>query len=321
MNGLAASAVLNWQLTSFATGFMNDLARTQELAERLCPLVAVPGSSGQYKQFDDANSFSVYNTARGMGSDPTSIEFGASDARFLCTEQALQVKVDIAERRLVGEANQVGQQLLDEGKIRALVNSRMLSAAHKRVSFVVANLGAEAGLGVWSNDDIDPIDQLDKAVDDLALVVGSDANIKITMDRSAWRTLRNHKKVKERSKYSQAAPISLDQLRNDLLATPVDVGVYAISYRANADNDPLPAKPGNAGAVKKRLLTGNVIIHVSMPETTVYDPSAFKCFMPSTNAQVRSYMAPNGLWGGHLMDWAEDIRQTGTAAAKRIALS
>jgi hypothetical protein len=74
---------------------------------------------------------------------------------------------------------------------------------------------------------------------------------------------------------------------------------------------------------KKRLLAGNILVHYSAPDPTLYDPSAFKCFVSGqSNVQgVRSYMAPNGLYGGHIIDWSEDIEQTSQIAMARLQLS
>ena len=153
--GRSVTATLNHQLTNFAVGHMNDIRKAYELAERLCPTVQVPGSHGQYKVFDDLNSFTAYNTARAMGGDPMRIEFAADDAFFNCKPQALEVTVDEEERRQAGEDNALSQQLLDEGKIKALLNGVALSNAKKRVDFVLSKVEALEDLGEWSNPDID----------------------------------------------------------------------------------------------------------------------------------------------------------------------
>ena len=311
--GRGVTASLNYQLTNFAQGHMNDVRRAYELAERLCPTVAVPGSNGQYKKFNDKNSFQVYNTARALGSDPKRIEFAADDAFYNCKPQALEIPVDEEERRQAGENNPLAQQLLDEGKIKALLNVTALSSAKKRVDFVLANLAAEAAIGNWSNVNIDPIDQLDSVIVALATACGNSEMIKVTMSLSAWATLRNHPKSKARCNGIQAMPLTIEQVQAGL-TIPVDMKAFAISYNEN--------QLGQAQS-KKQLLVGDVIVHYSSPSPTVYDPSAFKCFTAGQNnvASVRSYMADNGLYGGHFVDWSEDIAQTGTAAAKRITLS
>jgi hypothetical protein len=185
--GLSSSAAINYTLTDFATGHMNDMKKTYELAERICPTVHVPGSVGRYKKFDDVNSFQVYVTKRGIGADPTRVQFAAEDAYYHCAPQALEITVDEEERNLVGADNAIAQQLLDEGKIKALTNVCLLSYAYNRVNYVLTNTAAVAGRGNFSNPNIDPIDQIDEQLDNISKLCGSTDNIKITMDVSAWR--------------------------------------------------------------------------------------------------------------------------------------
>src|SRR5580658_2131200 len=75
--GASLSATINYTLTDYAAGHMNDIATLYDYAERLCPTVNVPGSHGQYKKFDDINSFQAYLTTRALGADPTRIQFAA----------------------------------------------------------------------------------------------------------------------------------------------------------------------------------------------------------------------------------------------------
>lgn len=308
-----SAAALNYQLTAFAQGHMNDVSQTMELAERLAPTVQVPGSNGQYKQFNDLNSFQVYNTARAMGGDPTRIAFDAADQFYNCKPQALEVTVDSEERRQVGDDNTIGQQLLDQGKIKALLNVNALSHVKKVVDTVVAALTPVDGVGKWSDPEIDPINQLDEQIDILATAVGNVAGIKLTMSLTAWRTIRNHPLVIKRCQGIQVGGISIEQLIG-MLAVPVDAKAFAISYNA----------AGLGQAVnKRRLLTSTVLLTYSLPSPTQYDPSAFKSFTagPGGITAVRSWTAPNGLYEGHFVDWSEDIKQTSTIAAKRIDLT
>jgi len=321
--GASLSATLNYQLTDFATGHMNDLKAAYEYAERICPTVRVPGSHGQYKKFDDVNSFQTYNTARAMGADPTRIEFAAEDEFYNCTPQALEVTVDEEERRQAGENNAVAQQLLDEGKIKAVLNASALSYAFKRTNYVIANTTPVSNRGNFSNPNIDPIDQIDEQLDLLSLACGSVNFLKVTMDVSAWRAIRSHPLVKKRLVGVQVSEISVEQLKTMLLF-PVDLMVASISY-TGTNQGPVGGAGAGAGeqSGKKRLLAGNILIHYSVPDPTLYDPSAFKCFVAGqSNVQaVRSYMAPNGLYGGHIVDWSEDIEQTSAVAMARLQLS
>jgi hypothetical protein len=308
-----ATATLNYQLTAFAQGQMNDLAAAMELAERLAPTVVVPGGSGQYKVFDDLNSFQIYNTARALGGDAQRIEFAASDAFYNTKPQALEVTVDQEEREKAGSDNAIAMQLLDEGKIKALLNSTSLAHVKKVTDFVLASLVPVDGRGNFSNEDIDTIDQLDEQIDALAQAVGSTQNLKVTMSVDAWRAIRSNANVKKRVLGAQATPLTRQQLV-DSLVIPVDLGIYSISYNN--------AKLGQAKD-KKRVLKGEIIIHSSMPSPTQYDPSPFKVFTGDRSrvTAVRTYRDPSDRFDVHAVDWSEDIKLTSALSALRISLS
>jgi hypothetical protein len=310
-----SSAVLNHQLTSFAVGHMNDIRDVNSLVERLCPTVSVPGTTGQFKKFDEKNSFQIYNTERAMGGDPKRMEFGATDGTFNCKPHALEITIDKEERRQVGESNAVGQQLLDQGKVKALINVTSLSRVKRIVDEVLTSVAALGGnWGKWTNPDIDPIDQLDEQLDNLTKEVGSTQNIKMELDVTAWRILRNHAKVKARTNGVKVGGITLQDF-NNLLMLPVDVKVSSIVYNA--------AQLGQADD-KRRVLASTVLLHYSQPNPTIYDPSPFKCFTSGQGNQVaavRSYMSPNGFWDGHVIDWSEDIEQTSTLGIRRLNIS
>jgi hypothetical protein len=312
------SATLNWQLTNYAQGLWNDLQDVVKLAERLAPTTPVPGAAGQFKKFNDKNSFMPEKTARAYGGDPVLIAFEASDDAYSCTPQALEVRVDKAEDQAAGsDGNELAMQLLDQGKIRSLVNKAALSHNLDVANFVLANTTPSAGLGNWSNPDIDPIDQLDQDILTLSENCGSTQNIKVTMDITAWNLMRTNPRVKARAIFGAAdsiGSISVAQLSAALIV-PVDIMVANVVYDAT--------RLGQASN-KKRVLQGVCLTHYSVPGATLYDPSAFKCFTVGGAGylgNVRTYQAPNNLWRGHLVDWSRDIKQTSTLSIQRQNVS
>jgi hypothetical protein len=306
------SATLNYQLTNFAQGFMNDASAALELAERLAPTVTVPGGSGQYKTFHDLNSFQIYATTRALGGDANRIEFATDDAFYNTKPQALEVTVDQQEREQAGN-EALAQQLLDQGKIKALLNSTMLAHVKKVTDYVIDNTTAESGIGEWSNPDIDPIEQLDQVFDDLATQTGGMLNLKLTMSLTSWRAIRNHPKVKARVNATQVIPLTREQLVS-CLAVPVDLGVYAISYNT--------AKLGQS-VTKARLVSNQVFCHASVASPTVYDPSPFKVFTMNRSrvTGVRTYQDQSGRYDVHAVDWSEDIKETSSVSMKRLAIT
>jgi len=309
------SATLNYQLTNYAQGLWNDLSEVIKLAERLAPTTPVPGAAGQFKKFDDKNSFLPEKTARAIGGDPVLVAFDASDDSYSCQPQALEVRVDLAEVQAAGVDNDLAQQLLDEGKIKALLNKTALSHVLDVTNTVMSATAPVSGRGNWSNPDIDPIDQLDEQLLALAQNCGSTQNIKITMDIGSWNTLRNHPKVKMRTQFTQVNNLSLEQL-NSALIFPVDLMAANIVY----DTTRLTQTPN-----KQRALNGTCLIHYSVPGATIYDPSAFKTFTVGSGGgflgNVRTYQAPNQLWRGHLVDWSRAIKQTSALSMLRLNIN
>jgi hypothetical protein len=317
-NSALGSAALNYQLTAYAQGLWNDLADVVKLAERFAPTTPVPGSAGQFKKFDDKNSFMPEKTARAIGGDPTLIAFSATDDTYSCKPQALEVRVDKIEDQAAGsDGADLAAQLLDQGKIRALMNKTALSHVLDVTQFVLANTTPVANRGVWSDPNIDPIDQLDEQLLQLTTDCGSTQNIKLTMDLNSWNALRIHPKVKARAIFGAAdsiGSISLAQLVAALIV-PVDPMVANVVYDAN--------RLGQAGA-KQRAIAGTAFVHYQVPNATLYDPSPFKSFTVGAQSPisgVRTYQAPNALWRGHLMDWSRDIKATSSLSIRRLNIS
>ena len=312
---ILGSATLNYQLTAYAQGLWNDISDVIKLAERLAPTTPVPGASGQFKKFDDKNSFMPEKTARALGADPVLIAFNASDDSYSCKPQALEVRVDKEEDQAAGaDGGDVQANLLDQGKVRALVNKVALSHVLDVTTLVLNNTVAQAGVGTWSDPGVDPIDQINAQLLALAQDCGSVQNVQITMDLGVWNTLRTHNKVKARALLGAGKSvdtISVDQL-NAALIFPCDIMPANVIYDTTRLNQ-VPAKA--------RMLGGTCLIHYSVPNATIYDPSAFKSFTVGAAGflgNVRTYIAPNQLWRGHLVDWSRDIKQTSTLSMRRI---
>jgi hypothetical protein len=179
---------------------------------------------------------------------------------------------------------------------------------------VLAAVTPQAGLGVWSDDSVDPIDELDAQLLALSQDCGSATNIKLTIDVGAWSALRSHPKVKARCEGVQVGGITREQLAS-LLLFPVDVFIATIVK----DTAGFGLTPNKA-----RVIASEALLHYSVPNATLYDPSPFKTFtvgMGSPFSGVRSYQAPNGLWEGHLIDWSRDIKQTSALAMRRVSIS
>jgi len=308
----AASATINYTLTAFAQGHMNDLRAARQIVDALCPTVQVTGASGQFKKFSDENSFQVYVTDRGLGGTARRIEFSATDGSFNCKPQALEVTVDNHERDLAA-ASGLAPELLDQGKIKGLLGGVALSHVNKIVTFVDANTTPVAGRGEWSNPDIDPIDQLDEQLELLVTACGSASFITLTMGAGTWRALRNHPKVKARAAGVKVGGITVDDLRG-LLMFPVNVVVGVLSKKTT--------KPGGANS-KAQVLADVAYLSYSVPNPTIYDPSPFKCFTTGENniEAVRTYRDESARSDVHAVDWSEDPQAVSSIAIRKLAIT
>lgn len=307
-----SSATINYTLTNYAQGYANDLRQAQVLANALMPTVQVSGASGQYKKFDDVNSFQTYATLRGLGGARRRIEFGAEDGSFKCQPHGLEVTVDDMEREYAG-SDAVSQQLLDQGKIKALISGASLSYTKSVVDFVAANTTAVASRGNWSNADVDPIDQIDEQIQNLKTVTGGFMDIEIVLGISAWRTLRNHPKTKARTTGVQIGGITLEQL-SSMFFVPARPIVGMVSYNT--------AKPGNT--VSKSQVLGDIVyIQASMKNPTIYDPSPFKCFATGAGGieSVKTYREERNVSDVHAVDWNEVFVATSTASIIRFNIT
>lgn len=308
------SATINQTLTNYAFGLAADRMNAMAVARALCPLVQVGTAAGQFKSFDTRNAFTIYQTERGIGGTAKRINFLATDGNYNATPQALEAAVDDHERKLAGDSP-LAQQLLDQGKVQALLNGTMLAHAKKVIDFAAANTTAVAGIGEWSNKDIDPIDQLDAQLDALATNVNSTDGINLVLGTTAWRTLRNHAKVKARAAGIKTAVTVQDVLQ--MLMFPVNIVIGVVSSTSTKIGQT------EASVTKTQLLGDNVYLTYSVPNPTIYDPSAFKCFTTGIGAieAVRTYRDDAARSDIHAVDWSEDIQLTGSAAVKRIAIS
>ena len=312
------AATLNYQLTAYAQGLWNDLADTMKLAERLAPTTPVPGAAGQFKKFDDKNSFLPQKTTRAIGSDPLVLKFNATDDYYSCQPQALEVRVDKEEEQASGtEGAELASELIDQGKIKALINQKALSHVKDVCDYVIANTTAIGGRGQFSNPDVNPIDQINEQLLAIAQDCGSTQNVKITMDLGVWNTIRNNPKVKANAIFGAAgtvANISLDML-NAALLFPCDIMAANVVYDTTALDQT---------SSKARLMSGVLLVHYSVPGATLYDPSAFKSFTVGQSgliSGVRTYVAPNQLWRGHIADWSRDIKKTSALSVRRLNVS
>lgn len=304
----SSAATRNTHLSNYAFGIAQDL--TSALARFFSPLVATGTSSGQYKKFDDKNAFQVYDTMRAIGGENRIIEFAASDPHFNCQPRGLAIGIDDAERSKAGEA---GQTQLEEAKVKTLVSTTVLSDEKTVFDTVLAGVSAVGGKGVWSSDDVDPVDELDEQIEAIATATGLMPN-RCVFGLGAWRVFRNHAKVKARQPGATLMGVTTGDAARMMLNPGIDIRIGLLSR---------DTKKFGAAAAKVNLVGGQVILFYNQDNPTQYDPGFMKTFTPRAGAidSVVQYRDDGRNSDMYKTNWEDDNEVISTLLAKRIELS
>ena len=296
-----SSSKFNVTLTNYARGIAQDV--TASLANFLAPEVVVPAATGQFKSFDDKNTFQVIDTARAVGGPAKRLEFAASDPTYNCLPQALEIAIDDHERDEAGEGDPLR---LEEAKTQTLVSSAITSHEAKVFSF----LDSFAAADTIDFDSDDPIAKIDANIMALARDTGRMPN-RIAVGLPYWNALRNNAQVIARFPGAASIGVTMAQFASLLLNPAIDVRVGILSK----DIAKLGALKNNQNIAGSQL----VIFHASQ-SPTLYDPSFMKTFRLRRGGVdvVRMYRDDSARSDILAVDWSEDIKITSPVCARKI---
>jgi len=302
----AASA--NPILTNYAQGLAQD--RISALAEFLAPTVVVPATIGHFKKFDDQNMYQALNTARAIGGAARRVEFDASDPTYNCKPQALEIAIDDAERDAAAAGDPLG---LEQAKTAVLVNSAVLAHEYAVMTAIAAGVNAAAARGNWSNNDVDPIDQIDEQIEAIALATGLLPN-RIAIGLGAWRILRTNAKTKARIQNVKTAGFGLDDFAACLLNPAMEARIGTMVYSSTK----MPAAKSTT-----RIIGDNVYVFYASPSPSTYDPSFAKTFRGGMGSvdSVRTYRAESNRSDILAVDWSVDIQVVASSMCKRLTIT
>ncbi len=305
--GARTTAASNPTLTNYAQGLSQDLASAT--ANFLAPIVQVPAGLGRYKQLDDKNQSQIYSTDRALGGNATRIQFSATDPSFDCRPQALEVGIDDAEYDAAGDGN-AGR--LDESRVRTLITAATLAHEDKVIQ-VAKTLTAVAGKGVWSNAANDPVAEIDEQIEAIATVCGRLPN-RIVFGLGAWRIARNHSKVVNRVSANATVGVIIQQFAAMLMNPDIEIRVGVLSKDTT-----------KFGAAKNavNIIGLELFLFIGQDQPSEYDPTFMKTFMTHSGGvvAVRTYRDEQARSTIHAVDWSEDVKITGTGAARRLTIS
>lgn len=301
--GVRRIASGNPTLTNFAAGLAPELMSAQ--ANFIAPIVRVGSTIGQFKRYDDQNSFQVYDTSRAVGGKARRVEFSATDPTYNCQPQALEAPLDDAE------ADAEGNFSIDimEAKTRGLVSSATVSHEDKVVTKAKTQ-AAVANLGSWGDAAVDPVAEVDACIRQVAIDTGRLPN-RIAIGLLAWERFRNHAKVRARQPGAEIIGLTTLQAANLFLNPAIRISVAVLSK--------LNVKPGQAAA-KVAIIQDDVFIFYAEDNPTVYDPSWMKTFQGGRGGvdAVRTYRDETCRSEILAVDWSEDIQIVSALAGKRI---
>jgi len=305
-NDSRTAGSMNPTLTNFAVGIQPD--SSSELAEFIAPIVPTGAQNGQFKQFNDANAFQTYNTARAVGGPNTRIEFGASDAFFNCKPQGLEIGIDDDER-------DPGAAVLaiEKAKIRTLVINTNTGHEAKVFAAIKGTKSASATVGVWSNDARDPVEEIDGQIEGILSDTGIMPN-RMVLGIGAWKVIKNHPLVRARMSDDQKEGVTLAQFASMLLNPSIEIKVGILGYKST--------KTGKAGD-NTNIVGSEVFIFVASANPTQYDPSFAKTFMVASSPidSVTEYRDDKCNSDMYKCNWSEDIKVVSTKCARRITVS
>src|SRR6266511_1346101 len=208
----------NVQLTNFAHGIAPDYSST--LAEIMAPQCVAPAAAGQYVAFDDDQAFRFYNTRRALGGKGVRLQIDSTAPTFNCDPHSMEVPIDTFEMERVGDA---GMPMLRESKTRTLVSTNAVSREKRVFDAYAAGTTPEAGLGVWTDDDKDPIAEITSILVALATQTGI-SMIDLVVGLNALEQIGKHPKVLARFPGAQIINVTAEVLAK-LLLIPVRIHV------------------------------------------------------------------------------------------------
>ncbi|MES2706392.1 MAG: hypothetical protein V4726_07295 [Verrucomicrobiota bacterium] len=303
-------AAVNNVLTQYAQGLVQDQS-ANELASFVSPWVVTGVAQGQYKKYDDKQQFSVVETRRPLGVGRNEITFDATDPPFLCLTHGLQIGLDDYELEQAG-LNASNAFPIKQAKVNQLVNTAIRSREKKVWDAVKGAVTATGGLGGWSSDSVDPIDQIDAQIEAIWSATGKMPN-RIAMGLSAWVVIRKHAKVKSRKSGVNSTGLALGEFASMLLNPAIEVRIGTIPY------DTAPRGTAKSTA---NVIGGEVFVFYAQDNPDTMDASFCKTFSPTGNgvSAVKEFRHED-IITKMAVDWTETVIVTSPICGNRITLS
>jgi len=298
------TSTVRQDLTDYAAGVAQDEAKILKLANALAPVVETGSTLVQYNTFNIDNAFMVYNSRRGLSGKAQRIAFGAGAANVDLAPNALEVPLDDEERK------RGAIQPLEFAKTKTLVNNGYLSHCREVVLTAQAGSAAQAGVGVWSGANIDPVDELDAQIEALARFGMPN---RIVMDIGAWRIAKNNPLVKKR--FTGGKGFTLADFASQLLNPNIEIELTDVGFNTYGFD--------NASQGKRAMLGTEVWIFHTSVSPSQYDPSFMKTFATKANLfdGVWTYRDDTVRSDIYCLDWTAKPVVVSSLLARRLSIT
>lgn len=302
---MALITTLSKALSDYAFGVASDMASTLALANALAPVVETGVTNVQYIEFNDDNAFQKYNARRGIGGRRQRVLFGASEASVILGANGLEIPIDDQEKGRAGDSFAA----LEQAKVKTLVTLAYNAHLTEVATVLQAGITAEAGNGVWSSANVDPIDEIDEQI---AAIARYGMPNRMTLDIGAWRLAKNNPKVKARF---SAKGFSLQDFASQLLNPGIQIHLTAVGLNTYGF--------GNASQTKTAALGSECWVYNSLDAATAYDPSMAKTFATRKELfnGVGTYRDETCASDVYFLDWTALPKVISTKLGRRLAIS
>jgi len=294
-------------LTNFAFGIMPDYMKVLAEAKRIAPIVPTGALAGRYAQFNAQAGFVAPKTKRAIGGVTAEAKVAATMVDFVLDPNAIKISIDQEiEVPLAGQ----NLAIVEESKTQTMLAQGTNSFGQGVYSALLAAVTAAANWGKWSDEGVDPIDELDQAGLAIAAATGIYPNI-CDITPPALRLLRSNPNTRKRF-VGVAAPIPLDAIAG-CFSFPCQMKVLTGMGLVGGGF-------GNNNATFSPLLGTAAWMYYSNPLATGENPS-FAATLSMTRdliSGVYEYLSEDGTVKYLRVKWACKTVIQSTALAQRI---
>jgi len=299
----------NPTLTNYAVGLAQMFVNS--IANFMCPIVEVVSTVGQFKRYDSAQAFRIYNTARATGGKFNRIEFESDDPFYNCKPQGLEVTVDDDELDAAGDEGDA-QSRLAQNKIKTLLSNCAGSHEYDVLGRVRAATTAVAELGKWRDPNVDPIAEINAVIETIATDIGQFPTRSV-VGLPLLTILCNHPKVLARRPGADVNTVTLDHIAQMTINPAMKIRAGLLSS--------VGSKPGGS-ATRANITGSSMYVFFAEDNPNEYDASWFKNFTGRRGGvtKVETYREEGSTSDVHRVRWSRDVQLTASLSGKRIDL-